>query len=41
MLFKDIIAVYSENHKKPINTNAALLIVIVDGTYSYHLALEG
>jgi hypothetical protein len=30
-LFKEIIAVYSENHTKPINTNAALLTVKADG----------
>jgi hypothetical protein len=31
MLFKEIIAVYSENHTKPINTNAALEIERVKG----------
>jgi hypothetical protein len=36
MLFKEMIAVYSENHTKPINTNTALQIVKVAGTYSYH-----
>jgi hypothetical protein len=45
MLFKEIIAVYSENHMKPINAlcvqNAELFIVEVDGTYSYHWALKG
>jgi hypothetical protein len=44
MLFKEIIAVYSENHMKPINTlcgkNAELLIVKEGGTYSYHYALK-
>jgi hypothetical protein len=39
-LFKEIIAVYSENNKKPKNTlchqNADLLIVKADGTHSYH-----
>jgi hypothetical protein len=34
MLFKEIIAVYSEN-KKQIQ-NAAVLIVKVGGTYRYH-----
>jgi hypothetical protein len=37
-LFKEIIAVYSQNHTKPINTlrvkNAELLI-IAGGVYSY------
>jgi len=41
MLFKEIIAVYSENHTKPININAALLIVKAGGIYSYHLYLKG
>jgi hypothetical protein len=40
MLFREIIAVYSENHTKPINTlrgqNAELLNVKVGGAYSYH-----
>jgi hypothetical protein len=31
MLFKEIIAVYSQNHAKPININAALLTVKADG----------
>jgi hypothetical protein len=35
-LFKEIIAVYSENNTKPIHLNAALLIVKAAGTYSYH-----
>jgi hypothetical protein len=37
--FVEEIAVYSENHKKPMNTlceqNAELLNVKVGGTYSY------
>jgi hypothetical protein len=37
MLFREIIAVYSENRTKPINThygqNAELLVVKVRGTY--------
>jgi hypothetical protein len=41
----EIIAVYTENHTKPINTpcgqNAELLIVKAGGTYSYHWALKG
>jgi hypothetical protein len=40
MLFKKIIAVYAENHTKPINTlygqNAELLNDKTGGTYSYH-----
>jgi hypothetical protein len=41
MLFKEVIAVYSENHTKPINTNVALLTVRVDGSYSYRSVLKG
>jgi hypothetical protein len=42
MLFKGIIAVYSENHATPIYThNAALLTVKADGSYRYRSALEG
>jgi hypothetical protein len=41
MLFKEIITVYSENHAKPINKNAALLTVKADGSYSYRSALKG
>jgi hypothetical protein len=41
MLFKEMIAVYSENHAKLINTNAALLTVKADGSYSYRSALKG
>jgi hypothetical protein len=44
ILFKEIIAVYSENHTKPRNTlcgqNVELLIVKADGEYSYHWALN-
>jgi hypothetical protein len=40
MLFKEIIAVYTENHTKPINTNAELLIVESDGTYISHWVLK-
>jgi hypothetical protein len=40
MLFKEVIAVYGENHMKPINTlcgqKAELLFVKAGGTYSYH-----
>jgi hypothetical protein len=41
MLFKEIIAVYSEEHTKPINTNSALLTVKADGSYNYRSALQG
>jgi hypothetical protein len=44
MLFKEIIAVYSENHTKHINTlhgqDAVLQIAKVGGTYSYHWVLK-
>jgi hypothetical protein len=40
MLFKEIIAVYCDNHTKPINTlcgqNEELQIVTTGGTYRYH-----
>jgi hypothetical protein len=41
MLFRDIIAVYFENHKKPINTCFVqeLLTVKTGCTYSYHWRL--
>jgi hypothetical protein len=43
-LFKEIIAVYSESHMKPVNTlcgqNAELLIPKAGGTYSYHWNLR-
>jgi hypothetical protein len=53
MLFKEIIAVYIEGHRKPINTkmlylwvsynssNEELLTVEAAGTYNYHWALKG
>jgi hypothetical protein len=44
-LFKETIAVYCENSKKPINTlrekNAESLVVKAGGIYSYHLVLKG
>jgi hypothetical protein len=44
-LFKEVIAVYSENHTKPINTlcgqNVELLFIKAGGTYSYHWVLKG
>jgi hypothetical protein len=43
MQFKEIITIYSEIHRKQINTlwghNAEFLIVKADGTYSYHWAV--
>jgi hypothetical protein len=44
MLFIEIIAVYCENHMKPVNTrfrqNAELLIVKTGGTYIYQWTLK-
>jgi hypothetical protein len=40
MLFKEIIAVYSEKHVE-FTQNAQLLFVKADGTYSYHWVLKG
>jgi hypothetical protein len=36
MLFKKIIAVYSENHQNPQIRNTGLQIVETDATYNYH-----
>jgi hypothetical protein len=45
MLFREIIAVFSENYVKPTNMlcgqNTELLIVKARGTYSDHWALKG
>jgi hypothetical protein len=47
MLFKEMIAVYSENHAKPINTmimnghNTEFMTVKASGTHSYHWVLKG
>jgi hypothetical protein len=41
MLFKEIIAVYSENHTKLKHTVWDILIIKVCGTYNYHWALKG
>jgi hypothetical protein len=45
MLFREIIAVYCENHTKHINTlceqNKGFLNVKSNGTYIYHFALQG
>jgi hypothetical protein len=38
MLFKAMIAVYSEIHTKPIKQNEELSIVEAGGKYSYHSA---
>jgi hypothetical protein len=44
MVFKELIAVYSENRTKPKYTlcgqNAEFVNVNVGGTYSYHCALN-
>jgi hypothetical protein len=40
-LFKEIIAVYIETHKRPINTDCTLLICEAGGTYSGHSAFKG
>jgi hypothetical protein len=44
MLFKEIIAVYSENNKKNhtlCGQTAELLVVKAGGTYSYHRVVKG
>jgi hypothetical protein len=44
MLFREVIAVYSENRMKSMNLcgqNAELSILKSDGTYAYHWALRG
>jgi hypothetical protein len=42
MLFKEIIALYTENHTRPINKKKSHeMIVEAGGTYSYHGALKG
>jgi hypothetical protein len=40
MLLKEIIAVYTESHTKPISLNAESLVT-ARGTCSYQLALNG
>jgi hypothetical protein len=44
MLFKEVVAVYSENHTKHISTfceqNADFLIIKAAGTNNYHWALK-
>jgi hypothetical protein len=41
MLFKEVIAVYIENHAKPIYTKRSITDCQADGSYGYRLALEG
>jgi hypothetical protein len=41
MLFKEIIAVYSDNHAEPVNTKYRILFIKASGTYRYHSALKG
>jgi len=41
MLFKEIIAVYSENCTKPTNKDAYLQTGKTTGTYNYHKVLTG
>jgi hypothetical protein len=36
MVFKEVIALYKEKHKKSVNTKAELLIIKTGGTYTYH-----
>jgi hypothetical protein len=38
-LFKEIIAVYSENHTKPVSTKYNVTHFKIAGTYNYHWAL--
>lgn len=39
MLFKETISIHSESYTTPIDTNASLLTIKVDGTHGYHWAL--
>jgi hypothetical protein len=45
MVFKEIVAVYSKNHTKPVNTfsgrEAELPIVKAGGTFNYNWAYKG
>jgi hypothetical protein len=45
MVFKEMLAFYSENHTKPVDLlfgqNAGILSVKAGGTYSYHWVLKG
>jgi hypothetical protein len=36
MLFKEVIAVYNEKHKKPINSKCRVTDFEESGTYIYH-----
>jgi hypothetical protein len=40
-LFKEIIALYTDNHKEPINTKRRVMIIKVAGAYSYRSVLKG
>jgi hypothetical protein len=40
-VFKEIIAVYGENHTKCVSKNAKLLIIEAGGTYNYRWGLNG
>jgi hypothetical protein len=41
MLFEEIIAVYSENQREPINIKYTITDFKTAGTYIYHWALRG
>jgi hypothetical protein len=41
MMFKEVIAVCSENHARPTKQNSASLIAKANYTYFYHWALKG
>jgi hypothetical protein len=41
MLFKEVIAVYSDNHDKLINTKYSVTYFKAGETYIYHWSLEG
>jgi hypothetical protein len=41
MLFKEIIAVYSDNHAEPVNTKYRILFIKAPGIYRYNSALKG
>jgi hypothetical protein len=36
MLFNEVIAVYDDNHTKPINTNYSVAYFKIAGTYNNH-----
>jgi hypothetical protein len=41
MLFNEVIAVYTGNHLKPINTNAVFMTARASGAFSYHWDVKG